>query len=198
MNNNITDVRESYNGASHFANDANYEVQRSNHFEIVIDLAAIGLGVEDANSSDSYQTAIRLCCTSAPIPSIQINPQQLRHGNELINVAGSPQWNEINISVYDVIGRDMAGLLQQWFWRVFDPNTHTMGLVVSYKTTATIYEYSPDASVIRAWTVFGVFPTRLEFGQMQANGQGEPVTIQMTLAVDKSVQRVVRAEKSNI
>ena len=44
-----------YAGASHFANDSNYEVQRSNHFEIVLDLAAIGL-------DDDYEESIRLTC----------------------------------------------------------------------------------------------------------------------------------------
>jgi hypothetical protein len=183
-----TSYIDTYSGASHFANDANYEVQRSNHFEIVIDLESIGIG-----TGNNYQEAIRLCCTSASIPQIQIQAQPLRHGNETINVAGSPVWNEVSISVYDVIGKNMASLLQDWFWRVFDPNKHTMGLVVSYKTTATLYEYSPDASVIRAWTVFGVFPTRLEFGNLQSSSSGEPISVTMSLAVDKAILKTVKA-----
>ncbi len=174
----------SYSGAGHFANDSNYEVQRSNHYEISIDLEALNLP-EDQNAG--HQEAIRLCCTQAGIPQIQINPQQLRHGNETINVAGSPQWNTSSITVYDTIGKSMANILQDWFFRIFNPDTHTMGLVTNYKTTATLFLYSPDASVIRSWTLYGVFPTSLNFGDLSAEQQGTPLTIRMDLAVDKAV-----------
>lgn len=176
---------DTYAGASHFATDENYEVQRSNHFEISLDLAAIGLGGDNANAN-SYSEAIRLCCTEAPIPRLTINPIDLRHGNEVVHVAGSPSWESTNIRVYDVIGRDMARLLQDWFFRIFNPNTHTMGLVTSYKTTATLFQYSPDASVVRAWTLYGVFPTSFDFGQGNAE-QSQAVLISMTLAVDKAI-----------
>lgn len=171
-------------GASFFSTDTSFEVQRSNHYEIEIDLQNLGL-------SEVNQKYIRLCCTSASIPSITVNAQQLRHGNETINVAGSPSYGEISISVYDVIGQDMAGLLQQWFWKVFNPQTSLMGLVVNYKTVAHIYQYSPDASVIREWVALGVFPTSLEFGTPSADGQGQPVTISMRLAVDKAYEKMV-------
>lgn len=174
-----------YAGASHFANDANYEVQRANHFEIVIDLAAIGFGEE-------YQEAIRLCCVDAPIPQISIQAQQLKHGNETVNVAGSPSWGSVNIKIYDVIGKDMAGLLQEWFYKVFDPETHTMGLAVNYKTTATIYMCSPDCSVNRTWTLYGVFPTRLDFGSGNAEQQGSVITVSMELSVDKAIEKAIK------
>lgn len=171
-------------GASFFATDSNFEVQRSNHFEIEIDLQNLGLEEVD-------QRFIRLCCTQASIPTITVNPQTLRHGNETINVAGSPSYGEISISVYDVIGQDMAGILQRWFWKVFNPQTSLMGLVTSYKTVAHIYQYSPDASVVREWRAFGVFPTSLEFGSATADGQGAPVTVSMRLAVDKAWEVIV-------
>ena len=179
---------DTYSGAGHFADDPNYEVQRSNHFEIVIDLAAIGLG-----SGEEYQEAIRLCCTQAGVPNIQIQAQPLRHGNETINVAGAPSWQSSRISVYDTIGRNMADLLQDWFWRIFDPNTHTMGLVSSYKTTASLFLFSPNAQVIRSWTLYGVFPTNLTFGDYSAEQQGTPISIQMELSVDKAILNTLKS-----
>ena len=172
---------DTYSGASHFANDSSYEVQRGNHYEIVIDLDAL-----QPKFDSTYAEAIRLCCTSAPVPDITITPQGLRHGNETVNVAGSPSWGNMSISIYDVIGRDMAYLLQEWFWRVFDPRTHTMGLVSSYKASATLYLYSPDASTFRKWICYGVFPTSLNFGSYSADSQGAPVSITMGLAVDRT------------
>lgn len=171
---------KTYSGASHFASDSNYEVQRGNHYEISIDLAPLGLG-------NTYEQAIRLCCTSASVPTISIQNQVLRHGNESVNVAGSPSWNSISISVYDVIGRDMAQMLQQWFYKVFNPMTHTMGLVKDYKTTANLLLYSPDASSVRKWVCYGVYPTSLNFGTYSADSQGSAMTVSMELAVDRSL-----------
>ena len=51
-------------GASFFASNTSFEVQRSNHFEIELDLQNLGL-------SEVNQRYIRLCCTSASIPSIR-------------------------------------------------------------------------------------------------------------------------------
>lgn len=172
---------ETYGGASHFATDANYEVQRQNHFEIQINLSGLNPPL-----SEEYNKAIRLCCTSAPVPSFDIGTHDLRHGNEVIKVAGTANYGDMQISVYDVIGRDMASLVQEWGWRVFNPVTHTMGLVSSYKTTATLFCYSPDASSYRKWVCYGVFPKSISFGQYSADGNGQPVSISMTLSVDKT------------
>ena len=180
-----------YSGAGSFANDSNYEVQRSNHFEIQIDFSSFndfaGINKNNIQQADEMSKTIRLCCTSAPIPTINIQTQPLRHGNETVNVAGSPSWGTMSVGIYDVIGRNVAKLLQTWFHNVFNPYTHVMGMVKNYKTTATVFQYSPDASIIRKWVCYGVFPTSLNFGSYSADGQGQPVIIQMELSVDKSI-----------
>lgn len=179
-------VITTYSGASHFATGegSSFEVQRANHFEILINLGELRPAL---TSSDQYQEYIRLCCTQAGIPNIQINPTALRHGNEYVNVAGSPTYTSSRISVYDTIGLNMSNLLQEWFWRIFNPNTHVMGLVASYKCSASLFLYSPDASVIREWKLYGVFPTNLTFGELSADQQGTPMSIQMELAVDRAL-----------
>ena len=184
MGSSIIDINHGYAGASHFVDPTgNYEVQRANHFEILINLGELRPQLTDG---DDYQEYIRLCCTQAGIPAIRINPTALRHGNEYINVAGSPTYENTRISVYDTIGLNMADLLQKWFWRVFNPDTHHMGLVASYKCSANLFLYSPDCSVIRKWELYGVFPTNLTFGELSAEQQGTPMSIQMELAVDKT------------
>ena len=178
---------ESYSGADHFKDNVNYEIQRQNHFEISIDLQRLALG-----PSNTYQEHIRLCCTKASIPNLSIQPVDLKHGNETIHVAGAPSFERSSVSVYDTIGSDMANMLQLWFWRIFNPNTHLMGLVSSYKTDAQLYLYSPDASVIRCWDLIGVFPTSLNFGDMNADGNGQVQQITMDLSVDRSILRTVK------
>lgn len=178
---------ESYSGADHFKDNVNYEVQRQNHFEISIDLKRLNLG-----PSDIYSEHIRLCCTNAGIPNLTIDPVDLKHGNEIIHVAGQPKFTNSSIKVYDTIGSNMANMLQSWFWRIFNPETHLMGLVTSYKTDAQLYLYSPDASVIRCWDLIGVFPTSLNFGEMSSDGGGGVQQITMELSVDRSILRTVK------
>jgi hypothetical protein len=139
-----------------------------------------------------YEEHIRLCCTSAGIPNLTIDPVDLKHGNEVIHVAGQPKFTNSQIKVYDTIGSDMASMLQAWFWRIFNPTTHLMGLVSSYKTTAQLYLYSPDASVIRKWELQGVFPTSLNFGDMSSDGGGGAQQITMDLSVDKAILTKVK------
>lgn len=175
---------DTYSGASHFANNVNFEVQRQNHWEIEIFLDSLGIG-----AGKDYNKHIRLSCTQAGIPSISVQAQDLKHGNETIKVAGSPSYETSEIQVYDTIGLDMQGLLQEWFDRIFNPDTHLMGLVSSYKANANLYLYSPDATVIRTWTLYGVFPTNLRFGQLSADSAGQVVTITATLSVDRSREK---------
>ena len=176
---------QGYQGAGHFIDEkGNFEVQRANHFEVMINLGELR---PELSNASTYLEHIRLCCTQASIPNIRINPTALRHGNEYVNVAGSPTYENTRISVYDTIGSNMANLLQEWFYRVFNPNTHHMGLVASYKCTASLFLYSPDSSVVREWKLYGVFPTSLTFGELSAEQQGTPMSIQMELAVDRSV-----------
>ena len=178
---------ERYSGADHFKDNVNYEVQRSNHFEISIDLKRLNLG-----PADIYSEHIRLCCTSSSIPTISVEAVDLRHGNEVIHVAGAPKFAGSTIKVYDTIGSNMANMLQLWFWRIFNPETHQMGLVTSYKTNAQLYLYAPDSSVIRKWELMGVFPTSLNFGDMSSDGNGGAMQITMELSVDRSVLSMVR------
>ena len=183
----MADLITTYSGASHFADNVNFEVQRQGHFEIDIDLSTLR---PPLGNGDDYQKHIRLSCTEAKIPELSVASVDLRHGNEKIKVAGSPDFKDISIKVYDTIGMDMVGLLQEWFHRIFNPVTHTMGLVTTYKTSARLYLYSPDATVIRKWEVFGVFPTNLSFGELSYDNSGSVITISIDLAVDKALESI--------
>lgn len=196
----MADQNRSYSGASHFASSSNFEVQRSNHFEILINLNALELGDEGTNvlqalgerqgdsvlSSASLETAFRLCCTTANVPNINIQSIDLKHGNETVKVAGAPSYDDINVSVYDTIGFDMSRMLLKWFYKVFDPTTHTMGLVTQYKTTANLFLYDPTGKTYRQWICYGVFPKSLQFGDYSADGGGQAISVRMTLSVDKA------------
>jgi len=72
-----------YHGASYFATDVNWEVQRTNHFEVVLAGGIFFDGTTNATDNDN----IRLAVESVKIPSVNIEITELRHGNEIVKVA---------------------------------------------------------------------------------------------------------------
>lgn len=168
-----------YEGAGHFASDTNFEVQRQNHFEIMLDLSKI-----IPNNTD-IERHIRLSTKSITAPKISSEPIPLKHGNETVKVAAAPVYEDLTIVVYDTIGKDQLGVLQAWYNKVFDYGSKLMGLVSQYKARGILYMYSPDCSIIRKWELEGVWPK--EFGQDNAfdfDSTGVQ-TITLGLSVDR-------------
>ena len=161
-----------YSGASHFASSSAWEVQRTHHFEIMLPGLAKG-------------EQIRLAVASVKLPDIQIQTADLKHGNETVKVAQNPQYQGGQIIVNDAIGVDIEMILWAWFRTVFDINDYSvMGLVVDYKKTARLIQWSPNNTVGRTWLCTGVFPTQISPGQYSYD-QPAKKTITLSLAVDK-------------
>ena len=170
-----------YLDASHFASEShNFEVQRANHFEVVIDLSKLGL-----QGADILSDHIRMSTKSISAPKVNAEAIELKHGNDTVKVASAPSYSELSLTLYDTLGRDQLDVMQQWFDRVFDHKTKLMGLVSSYKTTATLYMYAPDCSIIRKWILQGVWPksfgSATDFGYDSTEAQN----VQVELSVDR-------------
>jgi len=76
---------------------------------------------------------------------------------------------------------------------VLDVNRESvMGLVVMYKRTTRLLQWSPNNSVYRCWECKGVFPTSIDAGDLTyASPDKKMITI--ALSVDKAYP----AERSN-
>lgn len=168
-----------YTSAGHFATNTQFEVQRTNHFEIVLDLSKV------LDNSDVVSEHIRLSTKDVSAPKINSEPIQLKHGNDTVKVAAAPSYDDIDITVYDTIGQDQLAILQEWYNKVFNWDTKLMGMVSAYKASGVLYMYSPDCTVIRKWILEGVWPK--SFGT--ANGfsfdNAEAQTVSLSLSVDR-------------
>lgn len=167
---------DQYGGASHFANNYNFEVQRTNHFEIVINLDDLGLSTSEH---------LRMSTLSVSAPQVSADAIELNHGNETIKVAAKPKFNDLTITVYDTLGVDQLGVLQEWFNRVFNYETKLMGNVKDYKAEAVLYMYSPKSEVIRKWRLFGVWPKSFNQTNDFSFESQEAQNVQFELAVDR-------------
>lgn len=170
---------QQYSGASYFASDVNFEVQRTNHFEIVLDLKQT-LGIDETEIEH-----IRLSTKEVSTPKVTAEAIPLKHGNDTVKVASAPQYDDLTITVYDTIGKDQLDILQKWFNKVFDYNTKLMGLASNYKTTGTLYMYSPDCSKVRKWKLEGVWPRSFGVTNSFSFDSTSEQNITLELSVDR-------------
>lgn len=173
-----------YTSAGHFASQTNFEVQRTNHFEVVIDLNSILPNGQDVSEH------IRLSVKSISAPKVTSEAITLKHGNDTVKVAAAPTYDDLTLTVYDTIGRDQINTLQSWYTKVFDWDSKLMGLVSDYKTSAVLYMYSPDCSKIRKWILEGVWPKSFGTSDNFDFDNAAAQTVTLELSVDRYHEEV--------
>jgi hypothetical protein len=174
------------NGPGHLITK-NYEVQRANHFEVSIDLASV------VDLTGAKMTAVNndltLMVETFPLPQIANEPIEISYGNRKVKVAGAATYEGGELTIRDAITKDTEKLVNTWQKCVYDPTTDNIGWAENYKTTATIYEYSPDGSVSRSWKLYGVWPQSVNYGELGYENS-EKKTMQVTLSYDYAAARV--------
>lgn len=168
-----------YGSAGHFADNVDFEVQRTNHFEVVLDLSKIL--PEDPGASEH----IRLSTKSFGTPKVSAEPLSLKHGNDTVKVAAAPTYEDLQLSVHDTLGKDQVALMQSWFNKVFNRETKLMGRVSAYKTNGILYMYAPDGSVIRKWDLQGVWIKSFGMSTEFSFDSTEAMAITVELSVDR-------------
>lgn len=178
-----------YGDAAHFASESgNFEVQRTNHFEVVLDLAKLKLEVDGQTMSEH----VRLSVKSISAPKVTSEAISLKHGNDTVKVASAPSYGDLDITVYDTIGQDQLNLMQAWFNKVFNRQTKLMGLVSDYKTNGTLYMYSPDCSIIRKWDLQGIWPREWGSANEFSFDSTEAQNVTLNLSVDRYFESRVK------
>ena len=177
-----------YMGASHLASDG-YEVQRTNNFEIILS----GLGEITGNASDTR--TIKLAIESGFLPSEENTVQELNYFNTNIKVAGTATYSGGSIVVKDIIsqGSDIESIIVAWRKAVYDPTpnsatTDRIGLAFNYKTDARVVQYAPDGSMERTWKLLGVWPSSVNYGNLEYGSGGSIKTIEIALQYDKAIR----------
>lgn len=154
----------------HMSNVKTYEIQRNNHFEVILD----GFG-------DEFTLSVESC----PLPTVSNDPIELSYGNSKVKVAGQATFEDIEIVVKDAIGADIEYKLWEWRKQVYDPETDKIGWAADYKRNGRIHQYAPDGTYVRTWRIIGAWPTNLNPGEMNYDGS-EKKTISMNISIDKA------------
>lgn len=156
-------------GALYMSSDRQYEMQRTNHFEVYI----AGLGEEFVLSVESVT-----------LPKYSIDPIDLSRGNDSVKVPGKVTLENQQIVVRDVIKIDMEDRIEKWRSKVFDPKTGKMGWVDEYKKEGYLYQYGPDGTHIRAWKIEGCWPRDVDISEFSYEN-AEVKKLTLDLCVDK-------------
>lgn len=157
-------------GAMHLSNNKNYEVQRTNHFELIID----GLSQD-----------VTLAVQSCPFPTTSNEVIELAYGNSKVKVAGQAVFDDVEITCLDFIGEDTEIKLANWRKQVYNPETDKVGFAADYKKNGYLYQYAPDGTHTRTWKIIGAWPTTFTPGENNQEGSDKKL-MSLTLSVDKA------------
>lgn len=192
--------------AQHIAtNLANYEAARSSFFVFVVnDLSNLlkpnfhgGIDDDDAinNVYDEVKAAeaIKLNVVSCDVPSWEVSTGEITRGNDKVKYAMSPSFGDGSIKVDDMIGLDTKSILYAWLRLAYDPNTFKGGRMKDYKKTCTLMEYTQDFELIRTWTIYGCFITKLDESAFdKENDEARKITA--TFVYDRAIPELPEEE----
>lgn len=160
--------------ARHLSNNKSYEVQRSNHFEVIIP----GLG-------EDFTLLVSRC----NLPEVNITPTELPYGNTKVKVAGLVEYGEGSLEVRDSIVKDTELKISKWQDQIYNKETGKMGWASDYKRDCKVNQYAPDGTYVRSWVLEGAWPSTVTYGEMDyTNGEAKPIA--MTLQYDQA--KIVR------
>ena len=164
-------VDQSLNTTHITSNINQYEAARSNFF--VFQVAPDQLtnlvhpdfdtSTGEPNSADLYDGQLvsdylRLNVVKANVPNFKLGSSIVyTRGNDVVKMAGKPEFSDGEITVDDVVGLHVKDMLYSWLYLAYDPHTRKTGRMVDYKKTATLLEYTADYKLIRYWILDGCF-----------------------------------------
>ena len=158
-------------GAMHMSANRSFEVQRTNHFEVIFE------GFDE----DVFPLAV----TSASLPNSSNDPIELPYGNSKVKVAGQATTEDVSLTMKDFITADTEKKLLEWRKKVYDPQTQKVGWAEDYKKNGRVYLFGPDGTVIRTWRLLGCWPTSFESSEFSYDGSDKR-EITMTISVDNA------------
>jgi hypothetical protein len=186
--------------ASHIStNLQNYEAARSGFFSLIVNdinnivSAAYTGEPSDAAASDKIgaqaQETLKLNVTQAPVPHFQLEKLQYKRGNDTVNFAGVPTFQDGEITVDDVVGLDTKSILMAWQGLAYNVHTRKGGRMKDYKKNATLIEYTQDFEQIRSWTLYGCWISNITEDPFNKEQDGKRA-IRATIVYDRAVMNL--------
>jgi len=139
--------------------------------------------------------SLAFAAKTASTPSATINPIENKRLNETFKMAGSPTWNDIQMTFTDYIQSNevaeatvsAAQALWKWFLMIYNPITGAMGYKYQYATTGTLAHLGPNGLVQRVWNIFYCWPSDINWGDGLSADDDGMVEVSATFKYDYAV-----------
>jgi hypothetical protein len=164
-----------------------FEAQRQNNGIIV--LANLQKKLEDGGFTVSADPDVvfALSVDSFPLPKTSNNVIELPYQNQRIKVAGAMVFDDMDVVLKDFIDVDTAKMLTQWRLLVANPANGAVGLAYQYKVDNILaIIYGPDGSYTRYYKMDGVWPSRLDSGDIDESSD-DYLRVTVTLTCDRII-----------
>ena len=138
--------------------------------------------------------ALAFVAKTCNAPQITFADVNINRMNETYKFAGNPSWNDINCTFYDFIRKSGDGelsagdILYNWSCMIYNPLTGQMGYKTQYATSATLAQLDPAGNIIRAWNLFGIWPSQVTFGEGLDYSSGDACEISSTFKYDLAIK----------
>ncbi len=147
-------------------------------------------------NSTGLEEGLAFVAKSASVPVITFEKTQTKRIHETFNTAGMVSWNDLNVVFYDFIRNSSTSTnevsagdaMYNWCSMIYNPLTGQMGYKTQYATSATEAQFDPAGNIIRAWNIFGIFPTSVDFGGTLSYEDAGSTEITCTYAYDIAIK----------
>lgn len=147
-------------------NLANYEAARTGFFTLIVDdldniVKSTFTGdrsgkIEASDKIANAQEVLKLNVVSFNPPHFKLDKKTYRRGNDVVNFAGVPNFeDETELKVDDIVGVDTKSILMAWQALAYNVYTRKGGRMKDYKKTCTLIEYTQDFEQVRSWILHG-------------------------------------------
>jgi hypothetical protein len=131
-----------------------------------------------------------LPCLKASRPKIQFREMQAEHLNETISYPSKPEWQPIQIVLYDRCTGSENPIFT-WLKQQYDPSSCSKWkpcvAALSFKTCATLNMLDGCGNILETWLIEHCYPQSIDFGELDMSDSGV-VTVDFTLKYDRAYQ----------
>jgi len=164
----------------------NWQPQQRNLYELVVD------GLDDFFEGGILSIALK----TIALPSYTTDKITVPYLNTEVYFAGKTVIGEFGAEFMDFCDQNTMKAIKEWYYTVWNPETHRAGLAADYKKDATLTIYPPPletatptsggtTSTIRSWDIKGLWIQSMDLGSMSYDDSGQ-VMIPTTLIADKA------------
>ena len=120
-------------------------------------------------------------------PSYTIANQEIKYINSIRYVAGRQTFEELSIDLYDPIAPSGAQQVMEWIRTHYESVSGRVGYADFYKRDVQLKMLDPIGTVVELWDLKGAMLTKADYGDLDYDNDGDPLTVSITLRYDNCV-----------